>query len=107
MKAAELREMSDEQLTLTLKETTEGLFRLHLQAQTERLDAPSELLKHRRLVARIKTVQTERQLVAAKAAAEKAAAEKPAPAPKAEKPVAPKAEKTEKKSEKAAKPSKK
>jgi large subunit ribosomal protein L29 len=61
MKAAELREMSDEQLQLTLKETAENLFRLRIQAQTERLDAPSELRRHRRLVARIKTIQRERQ----------------------------------------------
>jgi large subunit ribosomal protein L29 len=60
MKAAELREMSDEQLGLTLKETTERLFRLRIQAQTERLDAPSELRRHRRLVARIQTLQRER-----------------------------------------------
>lgn len=60
MKASELREMSEEQLGLTLKETSELLFRLRLQAQTERLDAPSELRRHRRLIARVKTVQTER-----------------------------------------------
>jgi large subunit ribosomal protein L29 len=62
MKAAELRDMSDEQLGLTLKETEQNLFRLRIQAQTERLDAPSELRRHRRLVARIKTVQRQRQL---------------------------------------------
>ena len=61
-KAAELREMSDEQLTLTLKETTENLFRLRLQAQTERLDAPSELRRHRRLIARLKTIMHHRAL---------------------------------------------
>lgn len=60
MKAAELREMSDEQLELTLKETSERLFRLRLQSQTERLDAPSELRKSRREIARIKTLQAER-----------------------------------------------
>jgi len=59
-KAEDLREMSDDQLVLTLKEAAENLFRLRLQAETERLDAPSELLKQRRLIARIKTVQTER-----------------------------------------------
>lgn len=59
-KASELRQMSDEQLALTLKETTETLFRLRIRAQTERLDAPSELRRHRRLVARIKTIQTQR-----------------------------------------------
>ena len=63
-KSPELREMSDEQLTLTLKETVDVLFRLRIQAQTERLDAPSELRRHRRTVARIKTLQRERQLTA-------------------------------------------
>jgi large subunit ribosomal protein L29 len=57
--------MSDEQLAMLLRDTTEGYFRLRLQAQTERLDAPSELLKHRRLIARNKTVQSERAHVAA------------------------------------------
>ena len=61
MKSEQLREMSSEQLQLTLKETTDRLFRLRIQAQTERLDAPSELRKQRRLIARIKTIQTERE----------------------------------------------
>lgn len=60
MKSEQLREMSSEQLQLTLDETTDRLFRLRIQAQTERLDAPSELRKQRRLIARIKTIQTER-----------------------------------------------
>ncbi len=60
MRVIELREMSDEQLRLTLNETVENLFRLRIQAQTERLDAPSELRRHRRLVARILTLQRER-----------------------------------------------
>lgn len=64
-KAKELRDMSDEQLELTLKEAKENLFRFHIQAQTDRLDAPSELRKARRLVARVKTIQTERQKVGA------------------------------------------
>jgi large subunit ribosomal protein L29 len=76
-KPAELREMSDEQLRMALKETTDGLFHLRLQAQTERLDAPSELRKHRREIARIKTIMAER-------ARKTAAAEEPAEAPAAE-----------------------
>jgi large subunit ribosomal protein L29 len=64
MKTAELRDMSDEQLGLTLKETEHNLFRLRMQAQTERLDAPSELRRHRKLIARIKTIQTQRQKAA-------------------------------------------
>jgi len=63
--AATLREMSDEQLALSLKDTTRNLFKLRIQAQTERLNAPSELKKHRRLIARIKTIQRQRELKAA------------------------------------------
>lgn len=57
---SELRDMSDEQLGLTLKEATENLFRLRIRAQTERLDAPSELRRNRRLIAQVKTLQTQR-----------------------------------------------
>lgn len=64
-KASELREMSDEQLGLLAKETVDGFFRLRLQAQTERLDAPSELRRQRRLIARIHTIQRQRELAAA------------------------------------------
>lgn len=62
MKVSELRDMSDEQLQFTLNETEKNLFRLRMQAQTERLDAPSELRKQRRLIARVKTVQRQREL---------------------------------------------
>ena len=65
--------MSDEQLGLTLKETEQNLFRLRMQAQTERLDAPSELRRQRRLIARIKTVQGPKS-VSRKATAATAAA---------------------------------
>ncbi len=60
MKTTELREMSDEQLQATLREALHTLFKLRVQAQTERLDVPSELTRNRRLIARIKTLQTER-----------------------------------------------
>ena len=60
-KVTELRDMSDEQLGLTLKEANESLFRLRIKSQTEKLDAPSELRRNRRLVARIKTIQTQRE----------------------------------------------
>jgi large subunit ribosomal protein L29 len=60
LKAKDLREMSDDQLAVQLKETQESLFKLRIQAETERLDAPSELRKHRRLIARVKTIQSER-----------------------------------------------
>ena len=56
-----VREMSDEQLQVTLKDASTTLFRLKIKSQTERLDVPSELAKNRRLIARIKTVQSERR----------------------------------------------
>ncbi len=64
MKLKELRDMSDEQLKLTLNETSSNLFRLRIQAETERLDAPSEIRRNRRLIARIMTIQRERELKA-------------------------------------------
>lgn len=51
------------------KEACQSLFRLRIQAQTERLDVPSELMRNRKLIARIKTLQREREIVAAKAKA--------------------------------------
>ena len=60
----ELREMSDEQLDATAKEAAQTLFRLRFQSQSERLNTPSEIRKNRRLIARIKTIQTERQKTA-------------------------------------------
>ncbi len=59
-KASEFREMSDEQLEFTLKETRDELFYLRFQSATERLDAPSRLARLRKDVARIKTIQSER-----------------------------------------------
>ena len=60
MKISELREMSDEQLELTAKDAAKQIFRLRVQSQTEKLDSPSEKRKNRRLIARVKTLQTER-----------------------------------------------
>lgn len=60
-RASELREMSDEQLELTAKEAAEKLFRLRFQAEAERLDVPSEIRKSRRLIARVRTIQTQRR----------------------------------------------
>jgi len=68
-KPAELREQSTEQLELLLKETQQNLFRLRLQSETERLEAPSEIIKAKREIARIKTVLRLREIEAAQAAA--------------------------------------
>jgi large subunit ribosomal protein L29 len=68
-KSDELRDMNDEQLGLTLKDAVDHLFRLRIQSQTEKLDAPSELRRYRRIVARIQTVQNQRAGKAAAVAA--------------------------------------
>ncbi|HET6426611.1 MAG TPA: 50S ribosomal protein L29 [Planctomycetaceae bacterium] len=59
-KPAELREKSTEQLEFSLRETQEQLFRLRFQSATEKLDAPSNLRKFRREIARIKTILQQR-----------------------------------------------
>ncbi len=61
MKAKELRQMTDEQLDLTLKETVKNLFHLRFQSATDRRETPSEIQKAKREVARIKTILRERQ----------------------------------------------
>ena len=66
MKPAEYRGMADEQLELTLREELKNLFHLRFQSATERLETPSQINKAKREIARIKTIQRERQLAAAK-----------------------------------------
>ena len=66
---SELREMSNEQRAADLREACKDLFQLRIKAQTDRLDVPSELKRNRKLVARIKTIQRQREIEAAKAAA--------------------------------------
>lgn len=68
--ASELREMSDEQIAANLKEACNSLFKLKVQAQTDRLDVPSELKRLRAEIARIKTIQNERVRAAEAALAE-------------------------------------
>ncbi|MEQ1828998.1 MAG: 50S ribosomal protein L29 [Pirellula sp.] len=67
MKVSELREMSDEQLDLTAVEAAENMFRLRLQSQTDRVDVPSQKKLNRRLIARVRTLQTERATKAERA----------------------------------------
>jgi large subunit ribosomal protein L29 len=67
-KPAELREQTEEQLDLLLRETQTNLFRLRLQSETERLEAPSEIIKAKREIARIKTILRLREIDREKAA---------------------------------------
>ena len=64
-KAADLREHTEEQLELLLKEVQRNLFRLRLQSETERLEAPSEIVKAKREIARIKTIMRQREMAQA------------------------------------------
>jgi len=53
-------DLTTEQLEATAKEAAKSLFMLRFQSQSERLNTPTEIKKNRRLIARIKTIQTER-----------------------------------------------
>ena len=59
---SDFRGMSDEQLSLTLKDTEKHLFQLRFQSATDRLETPSEIRKARRDIARIKTLQRAKEL---------------------------------------------
>src|SRR5436190_22450890 len=61
-KAAEYRGMSDDQLNLTLRDIEKHLFQLRFQSATDRLETPSEIRKARRDIARLKTLQREKEL---------------------------------------------
>ena len=61
-KLKDYRGMSDEQLGLTLKDTEKHLFQLRFQSATDRLETPSEIRKARREIARLRTLQREREL---------------------------------------------
>jgi large subunit ribosomal protein L29 len=59
-KVKELRDMADEQIRLVWKDAAETLFRLRIQAQTEKLAAPTEIKKYRRTIARCQTILAQR-----------------------------------------------
>jgi large subunit ribosomal protein L29 len=67
-KPSELRDQTNEQLDLQLKDVQSNLFRLRLQSETERLEAPSEIVKAKREIARIKTILRQREIEHEKAA---------------------------------------
>ena len=61
-KAKELREQTNQQLELLLGETQTNLFRLRVQSEAERLESPSEIVRSKRDIARIKTILRLREL---------------------------------------------
>ena len=66
MKIKDILEKDDTQLIDELREKQKHLFDLRTQAVTEKLEDPTQLSKARRDVARIKTVQRQRQLTQAR-----------------------------------------
>lgn len=62
MKASEMRGMTDEDLAGALRDTQKTLFDLRFQSATDRLETPSMMRKARREIARIKTLQREREI---------------------------------------------
>ena len=65
MKARELREMTDRELELRLKQAREELFRLRFQHATKQLGNHMRLREVRHEIARILTILTEREQAAA------------------------------------------
>ena len=62
VKTAEYRGMSEDQLLLTLNDIEKHLFQLRFQSATDRLETPSEIRKSRRDIARIMTIQRQREM---------------------------------------------
>ena len=63
MKASKLRELSDDELVGHLKDTRKELFNLRFQHATGQLDNPLKLNATRREIARLITMQAERERV--------------------------------------------
>ena len=61
-KAAELRELTDEELTVRVREAKEELFNLRFQAATGQLESHGRLNAVRKDIARIYTIMREREL---------------------------------------------
>jgi large subunit ribosomal protein L29 len=62
MKATELRDLSDDELRAKVKELQEELFNLRFQLATGQIENVGRIRTVRRDIARIKTLQREREL---------------------------------------------
>ena len=71
MKIQEVHELTDEELTVELERLRRHLFDVRAQAVTEKLEDPWLITKAKKDIARILTVQRERETAAAKAAESK------------------------------------
>ena len=66
-KTADLKAMTDDQLSTELGSLKREQFNLRFQAATNQLEKPSRVRVVRRTIAQIKTLQTQRSSAAAKA----------------------------------------
>jgi large subunit ribosomal protein L29 len=64
MRAEEIRELSDADIRTRVAEMEEERFRLKFRSATETLEDPLRLRTIRRDIARLKTIQRERELAA-------------------------------------------
>lgn len=62
MEANEIRELTDQDLNAKLQNLTETWFNLRFQHKTAQLEKPSRLKQVRRDIARIKTIQRQREI---------------------------------------------
>jgi large subunit ribosomal protein L29 len=62
MKAAEIREFNDSEITVRLGELREELFRLRFRSATQQLENPRLIQNIRRDIARLETILREREL---------------------------------------------
>ena len=62
MKEAELRELSESELTTKLKELKEELFQLRFQLAINQLDNPMRVSAVKKDIARVKTILRQREL---------------------------------------------
>jgi large subunit ribosomal protein L29 len=61
-KAADVREMSDEEIRTELTQKQEELFRLRFRSATQQLENPALIRSLRRDVARMRTILREREM---------------------------------------------
>ena len=64
MKAKDIRDLSDDELLQKLADAKEELFNLRFQLATGQLDNPLKLREARREIARVQTIQRQRELAA-------------------------------------------
>jgi len=71
MRPEEIRELGDADISQTLEELADQLFNLRMRGAYEELENPLRIRQIKRDIARLKTVQRERESVATRDAKEK------------------------------------